>query len=364
MDTVGDPDITFDEKGVCNYYYEYKRKAKHRLATSMDGEDEIRSIVSKIRQEGRRREYDCVVGVSGGVDSTYTVYVTKQLGLRPLAVHFDNGWNSELAVSNIEKVLRRLEIELHTYVVDWEEFKNLQLSFLKASTPDGEIPTDHAILAVLYKVAGEYNIPYIITGNNFRTEGVMPPSWAYGHIDWRYIKAVHKLYGNMALRTFPHLSLLSFLYYTVVKKIRLISLLNYLDYDRTRAMQVLEEEVGWKYYGGKHYESVYTKFYQGYVLPRKFNIDKRKLHVSTLVFAGLLDRESALRELEAEPYPVDTLKEDRDFVIKKLGLSEEDLDRILRLPLKSFKDYHNSYHLHKYLRSILGHLRKRGIFYK
>src|SRR5689334_2737436 len=184
MDTIADPDITFDQQGVCNYYHDYKERAKVRLFH--DQPEKLEAILKKIKEAGRNKDYDCLIGVSGGVDSTYVAYLVKQLGLRPLAVHFDNGWNSELAVKNIEHILNKLGIDLYTFVIDWEEFKLLQTAFLRSSTPDGEIPTDHAIFALLFRVAAEKGIKYIINGNNFATESVMPPTWAYGHIDWKY----------------------------------------------------------------------------------------------------------------------------------------------------------------------------------
>jgi N-acetyl sugar amidotransferase len=364
MDTIGDPDVSFDKKGVCNYYYEYKEKAKIRLVDPNESSRKVAEIVEAIKNSGRRKMYDCVIGVSGGVDSTYTAYkVKEELGLKPLAIHFDNGWNSELAVSNIEKVLKNLEIDLYTYVVNWEEFKDIQLSFLKASTPDGEIPTDHAILAILYRIAAEQNIKYIVTGNNFRTEGVMPPSWAYGHIDWKYIKSVQKLFGKSKIRTFPHLTLSRFLHFTFIKRIQLVSILNYFEYDRPQAMELLQQKLGWNYYGGKHHESVYTKFYQSYILPRKFNIDKRKLHLSTLIFAGLMDRETALAKMTEPAYPLTEVNQDREFVIKKFGLTDAEFESIMNAPPKSFHNYPNSFAIHKKFRSILAYLRRKGLYY-
>jgi len=203
MDSIGNDAIFFDEEGVCNYCHEYNEKAKSRLVPSNIQKSELKKIVSNIKANRKKSEYDCIIGVSGGVDSTYTAHLVKQLGLNPLAVHFDNGWNSELAVHNIEKTLKTLKIDLHTYVVDWQEFKDLQVSFLKSSTPDGEIPTDHAIISTLYKVASEYNVKYIISGGNFKNEGVMPVNWAYGHIDWKYIKSVHLKFGKKQLKTYP-----------------------------------------------------------------------------------------------------------------------------------------------------------------
>jgi N-acetyl sugar amidotransferase len=363
MDNIADPDITFDENGICNYYYLFQERAKLRLFDTEKDKNKLNEIVSKIKETGRTHEYDCIIGVSGGVDSTYVAYLVKQLGLRPLAVHFDNGWNSELAVKNIEQVLNKLNIDLFTYVIDWEEFKSLQLAFLESSTPDGEIPTDHAISALLYKVASEKKIKYIINGNNFATESVMPLTWAYGHIDWKYIRWINEKFGTRKLKDYPHLTITKYFYYTFLEKIRSVSILNYLPYQKSEAMRVLQDELGWKYYGGKHYESIYTRFYQGYILPEKFEIDKRKAHLSTLIFSGQLTRDEALIELQKPIYPGDLLIEDRAFVIKKLDLTSESFNRLMQLSCKTFYDYPNQYSLLRFFRKTLNKLRGKGIMY-
>lgn len=361
MDTIADPDITFDKDGVCNYFYEYHDKAKNRLFS--DDPSKFKSIISSIKRSGKGKEYDCLIGVSGGVDSTYVAYLTKQFGLRPLAVHFDNGWNSELAVKNIENILNKLGIDLFTYVIDWEEFKSLQLAFLRASTPDAEIPTDHAIFALLFKIAAEKNITYILNGNNFATESVMPKTWSYGHIDWRYIKFINTKFGDAPFKTYPRLTPSGFFYYTLVKKIRIVSILNYLKYDKRDAMALLQTDLGWKYYGGKHYESVYTRFFQGHILPSKFKIDKRKAHLSTLVFSGQLSREAALEELKYPPYSDELFRDDYDFVLKKFSLSEKDFSELMNLPRKTYRDYPNNSQFMDVLRRTLNYLRRKRMMY-
>jgi N-acetyl sugar amidotransferase len=238
MDNIGNSQISFDESGVCNYCYEYREKEKIRIIPNQFREKELEKLIKKIKSVNKESEYNCLIGVSGGVDSTITAYYVKKMGLKPLAVHLDNGWNSELAVHNIQKTLEKLDIDLYTYVVDWDEFKDLQLSFLKASTPDGEIPTDHAIMATLYKVAALHNIKYIISGNNFKTEGIMPKLWAYGHIDWKYIKSIHDKFGTVKLRTFPHFTIFKILWNTFFRRIKMISILNYLDYNKDEAMKI------------------------------------------------------------------------------------------------------------------------------
>ncbi len=364
MDTT-DPGITFDENGICNHCKSFEEKLKVRVLSKEKGEKYLADIVKKIKNSGRHNKYDCIIGVSGGLDSTYVAYTVKKLGLRPLAVHFDNGWDSELAVSNIEKILRKLNIDLFTYVIDWEVFRNLQLSFLKASTPDGEIPTDHAIITILYEIADRNGIKYIITGANFRTEGIMPVTWAYGHLDWKYIKKLHDLSGTLQLKGFPHLGLLKLFYFTFIKGIKLITILSYIDFDKKNAMQILEKELAWKYYGGKHYESIYTRFYQSYLLPKKFNIDKRKAHFSCLICStGEITREMALEELREEPYFEEQIQEDKEYVSKKLGITEQEFENIMLLPPKTFKDYPSNYHLIKTFRRLIALSRKIGLFYR
>ena len=364
MDSVGNIEFFLDEEGICNYCYEYRKKEKSRLIPDSLREEFLTDIKSKIKTAGKNKKYDCVIGVSGGGDSTFTAYQVKKLGLRPLAVHFDNGWNSELAVNNIQKTLESLDIDLYTYVVDWEEFKDLQRSFLKSSTPDGEIPTDHAILATLYYIAGKFGIKYIISGNNFKTEGVMPRYWAYGHIDWKYIKSVHKKYGIKRLKTYPHFTLFKFIWFTFFKKIQMISILNYIDYCKSEAMEIIYRELNWKNYGGKHYESNYTKFYQGYILPVKFGIDKRKLHLSALILSGQINRQDAIKELKSEPYPQDKLEFDKNYFRKKLNMDIQDFENILNEKKKTFFNYPNSYFMHNIYRKLLSFLRELGLFYR
>ncbi len=361
MDTIADPDISFDERGISHYYYEYQERAKNRLFNS--DPTKLNDIVAKIKRAGAGKDYDCLIGVSGGVDSTYVAYLTRELGLRPLAVHFDNGWNSELAVKNIENILNKLGIDLYTYVIDWQEFKSLQLAFLKASTPDAEIPTDHAIFALLFKIASEKNIKYILNGNNFATESVMPRTWSYGHIDWKYVKAINRRFGSSRLDTYPKLTPLHFFYYTLLKRIRIVSILNYVSYRKQDAMELLQNKLGWKYYGGKHYESIYTRFFQGYILPVKFRIDKRKAHLSTLIFSGQMTREQALAELQHPAYPKELFKDDYEFVLKKLSLSEAEFAEVMALSPKTFRDYPNSSDYMTLMRNGLNYLRRRKIMY-
>lgn len=363
MDNIADPDVTFDKEGVCNYYYAYHERAKTRLFSDEASAHRLPQIINQIKQAGRGKDYDCLIGVSGGVDSTYIAYKMIEFGLRPLAVHFDNGWNSELAVKNIENTLNKLGIDLFTFVIDWQEFKSLQLAFLHASTPDGEIPTDHAILALLFKVANEKGIKYVINGNNFATEFIMPSTWSYGHIDWKYIKSINHHFGLLPLKDYPFITPAKYFYYSFVKRIKIISILNYMEYNKTEAMALLKDKLDWKYYGGKHYESIYTRFYQGYILPVKFKIDKRKAHLSTLIFSGQITREEALKELEKPIYPELMLEEDKLFVLKKLDLTARQFDDIMNMETKTYRDFPNQSKQMAKLRRMLNKLRGKGIMY-
>lgn len=338
MDTLMG-DIEFDADGVCNHCRRYDTLMSATPNFDGHGEERLKKIVDQIKQSGRGKPYDCIIGVSGGVDSTYVAYKVKQLGLRPLAVHLDNGWNSELAVSNIEKTLEKLNIDLYTHVLPWEEFKDLQKSFLKASVPHCEHPTDHAILALMYQIAAKEGIEYIISGSNVSTEGISYREGGRGQRDWKYINAIHKMYGTKKLTQYPHFSLLDTIWYKLVKKQKTVRILNFLDYNKETAMALLQKELGWVYYGGKHYESIYTRFFQGYILPKKFKVDKRKAHLSSLVCSGQITREQAVNELQEPPYAADLQESDFQFVLKKLSLTENEFEQIMNLPIKSFYDY-------------------------
>lgn len=363
MDT-SDPEIMFDNYGVCNHCHRYDKELPKRVFHGDIAQAKLASIIDKIKSSGKKKEYDCIIGVSGGVDSTYVAYLTKELGLRALAVHFDNGWNSELAVSNIEKVLNGLNIDLYTYVIDWEEFKDLQISFLKASTPDGEIPTDHAINALLFKEASKRGIKYIINGMNFATESLAVRMWAYGHSDLKYIKAIHKKFGVTSLKNYPHFSFFNLFYWTFIKQIKVVSILNYVDYNKDNVMKIIQDKLGWVYYGGKHYESVYTRFFQGYILPTKFNIDKRIGHLSDLIRSGQISRAKAIEELNFESYSQEMINNDMPFVLKKLDFNEKSFEAIMMKKPKNFMDYPNSSESIVKLKKLVNFLRSVGLYSK
>lgn len=349
MDTT-DPNIQFDSHGVCNHCRNYEiRKAKIILPDE-EKKTELQRTITKIQEAGKKKNYDCILGVSGGVDSTYMAYKAKELGLRPLAVHLDNGWNSRLAVTNIEKVLNRLNVDLYTHVIDWEEFKDLQIAYFKASVVDIEAITDHAIVAVIYKVAQQQGVKYILSGSNFVTEGIMPKSWVWTKNDLVNLRDIHNKFGTKKLKTFPTLGFLRLVYLKKVLGYQNSPLLNYIEYNRERAKKFLIDDFNWEDYGGKHFESLFTKFYQAYILPRKFNIDKRKAHLSTYIMSGQIGREEALRELKKPLYDEKEFQRDKEYVLKKFGWTESEFEEIMALPIKR----HDEYKTDQWQRKILG----------
>lgn len=333
MDT-SDPNIIIDAKDICNHC----KDAIVRLNKMKVNRSDLKSIVSGIRKAGVGRKYDCVIGMSGGVDSSYVAIMVKRLGLRPIAVHLDNGWDTEAASQNINTLAKLLDIDLITYKVDWESFRDLQLSFLKSGTPDLDIPTDHAIGALLKIFAHKYNVKYIIDGANLSSETILPTAWSHGHHDWRYIKSIHKQFGEKKLKSFLHLTLLDTYYF---RKIESISILNYINYDKEKAKQFLVDKYHWIDYGGKHHESIFTKFYQTYILPVRFGIEKRRSHYSSLIVAGQMTREEALQNMKEPSYDENELESDITYVTNKLGISRSEFNECLKQPIKSYMDYDN-----------------------
>jgi N-acetyl sugar amidotransferase len=339
-------DIWFDEKGECKYCYIHSEMEKtHQSGPKLD--KELQKKIRQIKHSGKGRKYDCIAGVSGGRDSTYTLLTAVRLGLRPLAVHFDNGWNSDISVRNIKKACEKLNVDLITIVADWEEFKDLQLSFLKASTPDADVPTDYAIYSVLYHMADKEGVRYILNGHSFRTEGTSPISWTY--MDPLYVRSVHRQFGRIKkFRSFPHMTLLKLQYYIWIKRIREIRLMEFIDYRKNEVDGILTEELDWEYYGGHHHENLYTRFFQSYYLPKKFDIDKRKTELSALIRAGQISRADALKEISDSDYLFD--EKTVAYTISKLGLTPGEFENIMNLPVKSHNDYSTYLPLIRFLR--------------
>ena len=348
--------ITFDKNGVCTFCYIHdEMDEKYPLNENSKGE--LKKIVANIKNAGRKKQYDCIVGVSGGKDSSYTLVKVVELGLRPLVVHFDNGWNSDLAVQNIKNLCLKLNLDLHTHVADWEEFKDLQKSFLFASVPDGEVPTDWSITSVLCEIAAKENIRYIISGNTFRTEGTTPLFWTYQ--DPKYINFLQKKFGTKKIKSFPIMNPYNFIYYSIIKRIRGIRLLYYFPYNEQQSVDFLIEHFNWKNYGGKHFESTYTKFFQSYILTRKFNIDKRKLHYSALIRSNQMDREDAIKKILIDPY--DGGKELLSYILKKLDIDDQQFEEIMREQPKNFFDYPSFFKTIRFFKKPLLLLNKIGV---
>lgn len=361
MTKAVDPDLVVSD-GVCNHCVRYDALLETRIVPLAERGQQLAKVVSKIKRAGRGKEYDCIIGVSGGVDSTYVALKVKEFGLRPLAIHVDNGWNSELAVSNVEKTLNRLEFDLQTVVLDLREFYDLQRAFLFASTPDADIPSDHAIQAVLWSFARKHKVKYIISGMNFATESISVKSWSYGHSDWRYIKDVHRKFGKTRLRTYPHYGFGTLFWTTAIRRVQIASILNYMSYDKAAAIEELQSSLGWVAYEGKHFESIFTRWAQGFLLPRKFGVDKRRGHLSDLINSGQMTRDEALVQLARDSYPEKLRRADEDLLKKKLKLSDTDLASILAAEPTTFKDFRNSYDFVQMLRALVNALRKRGFY--
>ncbi len=337
MDSENDPDLKFSSNGICNHCYNFDT-AISKLPIGSKATEYLKSQFAKIKEEGKFKKYDCIIGLSGGVDSTYLCLLAKQHGLRPLLVHCDNGWNTELSVKNIENVCSKSGYDLYTLVIDWNEIKDLQLSFMKAGVVDLELPYDYALITTAYKVAEEYGVKYVMTGHNVRTEGTyLPRSWRHTKMDIVNIKAIHRKFGKVKLKTFPAYSFIKQRY--IDKKLEYLYPLNYIEFNKENAKQIITKEFEWRDYGGKHYENIFTRFYQGYILKEKFRIDKRQFHLSVLVQAGQLSREEALKQYATKGYDNALFEEDKKFVLKKLDLTVEEFDDYLKAPIKKHTDY-------------------------
>ncbi len=340
MDTSA-PDISFDAAGVCSYCTEFLGRLKRIRAKVADHLAHRDAFIERVKADGRGREYDCIVGVSGGVDSSYALLLAVEHGLRPLAVHLDNGWNSELATHNITSLVTGLGVDLYTHVIDWEENRDLQRSFFASHVVDIELLMDNAMVALNYEQASSRGLKWILAGTNMATEGMaMPAGWNHFKFDERNIRRIHARFGSLPIRTHPLMSTFDWLWWEHVRRVRWVSFLDYFPYDKFQALERLQAECGYKPYPYKHYESVFTRFYQAYILPRKFGADKRRTHLSTLVVTGQMSREAALAQLEQPPYPDPRQEvEDREFVIKKLGFTEEGFEEYMRAPAVSHRAY-------------------------
>lgn len=342
MDTT-DPMIRFNEQGICSHCHYFDEIIKPNWWPNQQGELMLECMLEKVKSHGKGRRYDCIVGVSGGVDSSYLTTKIVERGLRPLMVHVDAGWNSELAVKNIEQLINKLRLDLITHVVNWEEMRDLQLAFLRSNVANQDVPQDHAFFAALYNFAVKENIKYVISGSNYATESLLPQAWGYDAMDVKHLEAIHRQFGTKPLKTFPRVSFFEFyIYYPRVLKMQVLAPLNYMPYRRSVAIETLERDYGWRYYGGKHYESRWTRFFQAHYLPVKFGYDKRKAHLSSLIVAGEITRNEALEELKVPLYDERELASDKLFVAKKLGVTVEELQALIDSPPRDYSEFPNN----------------------
>jgi len=338
------PGISFDMEGICNYCRNIEEMEKI-YPNDEKGREILNNIINKIKKEGRNKKYDCMVGVSGGCDSSYMVYLMKKLGLRPLAVHFDNTWNSTTATENIKNVLKKLDVDLFTLVADNKEYDDIYRSFLESGTRDIEAPTDIAYTATLRKVAEKYKVKYIIEGHNFRTEGISPLGLLY--MDGKYIEYVHKKFGRIPMKTYPNMKMARFIKWMIFSNIQMIRPLYYIKFDKNEAMKFLSEEFGWKWYGGHHLENRFTAFCHSYFFLKRWNIDSRIIGFSALIRSGQITREEGLEIIKEPPYLEDDIV---NLVKKRLDFSDEEFERVMNLPKKTFRDYKSYKTTFEYMR--------------
>lgn len=354
------PAIQFDEKGQCNCCRDALSRRSSEWWPNQEGEQRMARLVQHLKERGKGKSYDAMVGLSGGIDSAYLAHLAKQHGLRLLAVHVDGGWNSEPAVANIESMVRGLGIDFHTHVIEWQEMRDLQVAFLKASVLNQDMPQDHAFFATLYRTAKRFGIRDFLSGVNFASESIVPPGFGYPSIDGKHILAIHKAFGQARLETYPIMSVPEYLWMTRVRRqLTIHRPLNFYAYDKHAAQNELKRDYGWRDYGSKHSESRFTKFYQDIYLLQKFGFDKRRLHLSSLIVAGQMTRATALEELAKPPISEQQAKRDIKFVAKKLGLAQADLTTYVESAPRQHQEYPNNQHLFSALRDLKGLLRTR-----
>ncbi|NCA81168.1 MAG: N-acetyl sugar amidotransferase [Opitutae bacterium] len=359
MDTT-DPEITFDDQGVSSWVRYYREVVLPRWSPA-GNPAAFAALIRRIKEDGKNKDYDCALGLSGGVDSSYLAHIAKREGLRPLIVHTDAGWNSDIAVRNIEKIVKTCGFDLFTVVIDWDEMADLQRAFLRAGVPDQDIPQDHVIFAAFYGLAAKHRIKWVLSGHNFACESVLPPAWGYDAMDWRHMLAIHRKHGERPLGTFPRMSRARFgLEYTLLRGIRVVKPLNLLPYVKADAMRTLEREFDWQYYGGKHFESRWTRFFQGWWLPTRYGYDKRLAHLSSLILCGQITRAEALQEMRQTPYTEAMMQEDRDLILKKLGMARDEWEKLLAAPLHGHDEYAQALGMAKLMSAGQRMLRRAG----
>lgn len=342
MDTT-DPAIYFDEQGVCNHCNNFEKVVSKGYFPNDEGMKKLEEILADIKTEGKGKEYDCIIGLSGGVDSCYLAVKVKEWGLRPLVVHVDTGWNSEQAVDNINRIINYCGYELFTHVINWDEMRDLQVAFLKSGVSNQDVPQDHAIFATVYHFAIKNGIRTILTGGNIATEGIFPEAWQGNAMDAINLKAIHKKFGKKPLKTYNTISLFEYyIYYPFIKKMRTVRPLNFLPYNKAEAIQEMQEKFGWKTYGRKHGESNFTKLFQNYYQPEKFGYDKRLPHFSSLIVTGQMSREEALEKLKEPLYDEYELDNDIEYFCRKLQVTRAEFQRFITDPAHHYTDFANS----------------------
>lgn len=336
------PGISFDEDGVCNYARHSQWRLENEIFFGAEGEQKLNTWVERIKKDGQGRDYDCLIGVSGGVDSSIVAVRVVELGLRPLAVHLDNGWNTDTAVSNIERVIKPMNIDLMTHVVDWAEIRDLQRAYIKASVLDLECVSDHAINTLMYRTASKMRIRYVIHGGNVATESTMPAAWAYDKRDGVNLRAIHKAYGDVPLKTYPVMSPAQFFRYLFIGRVKALPILNYMPYDKVAAVEELKTRFDWRPYARKHGENRFTRFFQECYLVRKFGIDKRVGHLSSLLVSGAITRDEALEQMAQPLFKGNEEEEELLYVSKKLGFTPEELQGYIEAPARAHTEFKNA----------------------
>tara|TARA_A100001391_G_scaffold125291_1_gene85473 strand:+ start:19973 stop:21076 length:1104 start_codon:yes stop_codon:yes gene_type:complete len=358
MDT-SDPEIVFNENGECNHCTEFFEKAGTLWFPNEEGEKKLAAILEKVKNSGKNNTYDCILGLSGGVDSSYLALKVRDMGLRPLVVHIDAGWNSELAVANIEAIVKHCKYDLYTHVVDWEDMRDLQLAYLRSGVANQDVPQDHAFFATLYHLANRHGIRYVLSGGNLATESIFPDSWHGSAMDAINLKAIHKKFGEKKLVQYKTISFFEYYFwYPLVKKMRTIRPLDYMHYNKAEALDELKNSFGYKAYERKHGESQLTKFFQNYYLPEKFGYDKRRPHLSSMIVSEQIKRDEALDILKEHLYNPHELEDDITYFCKKLRISRNDFDDLMRQPNRTYSDFRNWNVYYKILKRVQGFVSK------
>ena len=361
MDTT-DPDISFNDNGLCSHCINFEENQKPNWYPNQEGEKKLQKIFNDIKKKSLKKEYDCILGLSGGVDSSYLALKIKDAGLKPLLIHVDGGWNTELAVHNIERIIDYCDWDLHTIVIDWEEMRELQLAYMKSGICDQDVPQDHAFFTCLYHYSIKHGIKYIINGGNIATECVLPKGWGSPAMDCINLKAIFKKYGHGKLKKFKTISFFEmYFYYPFIRKMKVIRPLNYMIYNKSEALKELQIKIGYKPYRRKHGESIFTKFFQNYFLVKRYGYDKRLCHLSSMIITGLITRDEAIEKMREPLYDVKELENDKDYIASKLDISIGELNNLLDVPKHSYKDFPNfkkKYVVMQKLRSIVERLLK------